>query len=65
MSALADDPHGLFGEQPADVVAALRRIELFRGLTDGEAARLTAIAELVQLPQDRVVPRGGDVDARA
>lgn len=65
MSALADDPHGLFGEQPADVVAALRRIDLFRGLTDGEAARLSAIAELVQLPQDRVVPRGGDGDARA
>jgi len=46
-----------------DPIEALRRLDIFRGLTDGEYKRIGAAAKVVRLPQDRVLPRGGADDA--
>lgn len=41
-------------------IAALRRLPFFRALTDGEAEEIAEVAELVEVPQDRVLPRAGE-----
>ncbi len=43
-----------------DAVAALRRLDVFRGLSDQEYLRIGKVSKIVRIPQDRVVPRGGD-----
>lgn len=49
-----------------DAVAALRRLDVFRGLSEQEYARIGKVSKIVRIPQDRVVPRGGEGDvARA
>src|SRR5688572_16028255 len=52
-------------ERPADAdaLAAIRRLDVFKGLTESEYARIAALAKLVTIPQDRVIPRGGSEDA--
>jgi Fe-S-cluster-containing hydrogenase component 2 len=48
-----------FGAVDQTPAQALARLAFFRGLTEGELAELAAGSELVQLEQDRVVPRAG------
>ncbi|MCC7381596.1 MAG: 4Fe-4S dicluster domain-containing protein [Deltaproteobacteria bacterium] len=49
-----------YGDASEDPVAALRRLDLFRELTDQERQRIVDASEVVKLPQDRIVPRGGE-----
>ncbi|MCB9653634.1 MAG: 4Fe-4S dicluster domain-containing protein [Deltaproteobacteria bacterium] len=49
-----------YGDISEDPIAALRRLSVFRDLTDAEINRLAAFVEVTRLPQDRIVPRGGD-----
>lgn len=45
-----------------DAIASLRRLDVFRGLSDQEYARIGKVSRIVRIPQDRVVPRGGEGD---
>lgn len=49
-----------FGDVGDDPILALRRLDLFRGLTDEEYARVAEASTLVRVPQDRMLARGGD-----
>lgn len=51
-----------YGDVSDDPVAGLRRLPMFRGLTDGEAAQIGKVAKIVRIPQDRIVPRAGEGD---
>jgi Fe-S-cluster-containing hydrogenase component 2 len=54
-----ESPPG-YGDVPDDPLLALRRLHVFRNLTDAENARIAQIAEVVKFPQDLVIPRGGE-----
>ena len=58
----APSPHTVLIPQDLgeDVIGALRRLDVFRGLTDQEYARIAAASKIARIPQDRVVPRGGE-----
>lgn len=56
-----ESPPG-YGDIGDDPIEALRRLDLFRGLTDSEMDRIAADAEVVRIAQDRIVPRGGEGD---
>lgn len=49
-----------YGDLTDDPIVALKRLPVFRGLTDSETAAIAAAAKIVRFPQDLVVPRGGD-----
>jgi Fe-S-cluster-containing hydrogenase component 2 len=51
-----------FGDVGDDPIVALKRLDLFRGLTDDEYQRIAKVSSLVRVPQDRTIPRGGDGD---
>ncbi|MCA9553927.1 MAG: 4Fe-4S dicluster domain-containing protein [Myxococcales bacterium] len=48
-----------FGAVDQTPAQALARLEFFRELSEAELGRVAASAELIQLEQDRVVPRAG------
>ncbi|MEQ8275431.1 MAG: 4Fe-4S dicluster domain-containing protein [Deltaproteobacteria bacterium] len=54
-----------YGEVTDDPIDALRRLDLFRDLTDSEMERIAASAEVVRVEQDRVLPRADDKEAPA
>ena len=47
-----------YGDIDDDPLIALKRLRIFRRLTESEYARIAKIAEVVRIPQDVVVPRG-------
>lgn len=59
-----ESPPG-FGDLTDDPIEALRRLSIFRGLTDEEMDQIAGFSEVVRVEQDRVLPRGGDGDEPA
>jgi Fe-S-cluster-containing hydrogenase component 2 len=53
-----------YGDLTDDPIEALRRLSIFRPLTESEIEKIGAIAKVVRVPQDRVVPRGGEGGAK-
>jgi Fe-S-cluster-containing hydrogenase component 2 len=49
-----------FGEITDDPILALRRLSIFRPLTESEIKLIAATASVVRFPQDLVIPRGGE-----
>src|SRR5687768_10659058 len=49
-----------FGDIGDDPLLALKRLSVFRNLTDSEYDGVAKLAEVVRFPQDMVLPRGGD-----
>jgi ferredoxin len=49
-----------FGDLTDDPIAALRRLAVFRGLTERELTSIASASSVVRFPQDVVVPRGGE-----
>lgn len=54
-----ESPPG-FGDIGEDPIDALKRLHVFRGLTDAEHREIAETAEVVRFAQDLVLPRGGD-----
>src|SRR5688572_31638023 len=55
-----------WGDLTDDPFEALRRLSIFRALTEKEINRIADVAEVVRIEQDSVVPRGGEgADAAA
>jgi Fe-S-cluster-containing hydrogenase component 2 len=51
-----------YGDIGDDPLLALRRLQVFRNLTERELSGIGAAAEVVRFPQDVVVPRGGEAN---
>jgi Fe-S-cluster-containing hydrogenase component 2 len=49
-----------WGDLTDDPFDALRRLSIFRDLTEKEINRVADVAEVVRLEQDSIVPRGGE-----
>ncbi|MCK6549404.1 4Fe-4S dicluster domain-containing protein [Myxococcota bacterium] len=49
-----------FGDLTDDPIAALRRLAVFRGLTEREITTIASSSSVVRFPQDLVIPRGGE-----
>lgn len=54
-----------FGDVGDDPASALARLDVFRALSGGELDQVKAVAKVVRVPQDRVIPRGGGEEPRA
>src|SRR5687767_2219037 len=54
-----ESPPG-FGDLTDDPIDALRRLSIFRTLTDREMQNIADISSVLRIEQDSIVPRGGE-----